>query len=124
MSAGRRLSQVAELRSDLQDLAAEDAVDSTLVAAAAANWDAAGHEVLSYEGPFGVGYGVAILYQAPLQSAPAGAHGAVVYENETACSGNPLPQIAWRSIAAAFGGTEETGICRRRAFSANGMAFL
>lgn len=49
----------------LQQVAGEDVMDSTLVAVAAAGWDAAGHEVLSYEGPFGVGYGVAIL------SAPA-----------------------------------------------------
>ena len=49
---------------NLQDMAAEDAVDSTLVAASAVNWNAVGHEVLSYEGPFGVGYGVAILHQS------------------------------------------------------------
>lgn len=46
----------------LQDLAAEDVMDSTLIAVAATNWHAAGHEVLSYEGPFGVGYGVAVLF--------------------------------------------------------------
>jgi len=54
---------------ELQDLAAEDALDSTLIAVAAANWNALGHEVLSYEGPFGVGYGVAVLFAAtPSQS--------------------------------------------------------
>jgi len=47
--------------SGLRELAAEDVVDSTIVAAAATNWATAGHEVLSYEGPFGVGYMVAIL---------------------------------------------------------------
>lgn len=98
--------KLRHLDPDLRDLAAEDAVDSTLVAAAAVNWDAAGHEVLNYEEPFGVGYGVAILHQAPLQSAPTGVHETVVYESETACSGNPLPKIAWRSIAAALGGTD------------------
>ncbi|MFM1767802.1 MAG: hypothetical protein RJA22_331 [Verrucomicrobiota bacterium] len=45
----------------LQIVAGEDVMESTLVAVAAAGWDATGHEVLSYEGPFGVGYGVAIL---------------------------------------------------------------
>ena len=88
---------------ELHDLAAEDVVDSTLIAAAAVNWDAAGHEVLSYESPFGVGYGVAILHQAPLESAPEGAHEAVVCENKTDSGGNSLPQVAWLSIAVALG---------------------
>src|SRR5208283_4498031 len=65
--------QLLKFNSELQDLAAEDAVDSTLVAASAVNWNAAGHEVLSYEGPFGVGYGVAILYQPPPENASASA---------------------------------------------------
>src|SRR5208283_1640121 len=46
----------------LRELAAEDAVDSTLVAAAAVDWRTTGHKVLNYEGPCGVGYGVAILF--------------------------------------------------------------
>jgi aromatic ring-opening dioxygenase LigB subunit len=48
----------------LQEIAGEDALDSTLVALAAVNWSATGHEVLSYEAPFGVGYGVAVLFDA------------------------------------------------------------
>ena len=56
--------QLTRLDHELQELAAEDAVDSTIVAASAVNWSAHGREVLSYEGPFGVGYGVAILHQA------------------------------------------------------------
>ena len=59
----------------LQERAAEDAVDSTTVALAAVNWRSTGHEVLSYEGPFGVGYGVAVLFDsvqpAPLRSREA-----------------------------------------------------
>ena len=51
---------------ELQDLAAEDVMDSTIVALAAVGWDATGHEVLSYEGPFGVGYGVAILFDSQI----------------------------------------------------------
>lgn len=47
----------------LQERAAEDVVDSTQVALAAGGYRATGHQVLSYEGPFGVGYGVAILYE-------------------------------------------------------------
>lgn len=49
---------------DLRELAAEDAVDSTIVAAAATAWSPSGHNVLNYEGPFGVGYGVAVLFAA------------------------------------------------------------
>lgn len=52
------------LDAELVRLAGEDVIDSTLVAAAAVGWDATGHEVLSYEGPFGVGYGVAVLFDA------------------------------------------------------------
>ena len=53
----------------LQALAGEDALDSTVVALAAANWEATGHEVLSYEGPFGVGYGVAVLFDSETDAA-------------------------------------------------------
>jgi AMMECR1 domain-containing protein/aromatic ring-opening dioxygenase LigB subunit len=88
---------------ELQDLAAEDAVDSTLVAAAAANWNATGHAVLSYEGPFGVGYGVAILYQPPPGSASESAHETGVRGNVTQ-SGKVLLRCARRSLEAAFRG--------------------
>jgi AmmeMemoRadiSam system protein A len=54
--------EIGKINPDLRELAAEDAVDSTLVAAAAVGWKSTGHKVLSYEGPFGVGYGVAILF--------------------------------------------------------------
>lgn len=56
------------LDAELVRLAGEDVMESTLVAAAAANWDATGHEVLSYEGPFGVGYGIAVLFDAGVRS--------------------------------------------------------
>jgi len=49
---------------DLRELAAEDVVDSLDVAAGALDADATGHELLSYEGPFGVGYLVAVLRSA------------------------------------------------------------
>ena len=49
---------------DLREAAAEDALDSVLVAMGAIGFKAAGSEVLSYEAPFGVGYGVAILYSS------------------------------------------------------------
>lgn len=47
---------------DIVDNAAEDASQATMIALAAAGFDLTGHRVLSYEGPFGVGYGVAILH--------------------------------------------------------------
>lgn len=47
---------------ELEKAAAQDALDSVLVALGAAGFSAAGAEVLNYEAPFGVGYGVAILY--------------------------------------------------------------
>lgn len=59
-ASGRLLSFDAAL----EELAGEDALDSTLVALGAAGEDMRGHRVLSYEGPFGVGYGVAILHES------------------------------------------------------------
>jgi len=47
---------------ELQELAAEDVVDSTRVAAAASGYLQRGMRVVHYEGPFGVGYCEAILH--------------------------------------------------------------
>jgi aromatic ring-opening dioxygenase LigB subunit len=69
---------------ELQELAAEDVVDSTVIAAAATNWNATGHEVLSYEGPFGVGYGVAVLFARPTQERATAASSYGSYETESA----------------------------------------
>ena len=55
--------EIARIDSDLKESAAEDAADSTRIAVTAAGYRTEGHEVLSYEGPFGVGYGVAILFE-------------------------------------------------------------
>jgi AmmeMemoRadiSam system protein A len=96
--------RLQDLDADLQELAAEDAVDSTLVAAAAVNWNATGHEVLSYEGPFGVGYGVAILHQPAPPSAAAKTQQAEASDRERAAAGHVLPRVARRSLEAAFGG--------------------
>ena len=77
-----------------QENAAEDAVESTLFAFGAAGWRADGREVLGYEGPFGVGYGVAVLFAAA--------------EVEGACGPADsdrlalLPALARASIAAAL----------------------
>lgn len=83
---------------DLRELAAEDAVDSTIIAAAAVGWNAAGHSVLNYEGPFGVGYGVAVLFAPGAKALP---------EKEAAQGEDMLPGIARRSVEAALQGTSE-----------------
>jgi len=84
--------------SELREAAGEDAVDSTLIAAAATGWNATGHEVLSYEGPFGVGYGVAVLY--------ASAAGQKVTEMASTSldsrDGRMLPGLARRSVEVAL----------------------
>jgi MEMO1 family protein len=74
----------------LQARAAEDVVDSTAVAMAATEWRAEGGRVLSYEGPFGVGYTVAVLYAADADDSDESTHGRV------------LPRIARRAAEAAF----------------------
>jgi hypothetical protein len=60
-----------EFDPELEKEAAQDALDSVLVAAGAIGFSATGAELLHYEGPFGVGYGVAILYsqESPSQLA-------------------------------------------------------
>ena len=54
---------LARIDARLQEVAAQDVADSTTVALAATGYRTDGHAVLSYEGPFGVGYGVAILFE-------------------------------------------------------------
>ncbi len=96
--------QIEAIAPKLRECAAEDAVDSTLVAAAAVNWQTAGHRVLNYEGPFGVGYGVAILF-AQINS---------IFESSQVSSRlilkgrNSLPGVARRSVMAALRGGSET----------------
>ena len=89
---------VANLNLELRELAAEDAVDSTVIAAAAVNWSDAGHQVLNYEGPFGVGYGVAVLFDAETKTSlpQAAGHG-----------GETLPGLARRSVETALRGVSE-----------------
>lgn len=48
---------------DLRELAAEDVVDSCTVAAAAVGYRSHGHHTYCYEGPFGVGYLEALLFE-------------------------------------------------------------
>lgn len=89
---------LSEINPELRELAAEDAVDSTVVAAAAARWNSSGHEVLNYERPFGVGYGVAVL-SAPQcgLNKPASPDSDALYH-----CGDVLPWVARQSVAAAL----------------------
>lgn len=92
-----RYPDLRQIDPALQDLAAEDAVDSTTIALAATGWSPAGHAVLSYEGPFGVGYGVAVLHEAgrPGSGPEEGA-------GESPADGPALLEAARRSVEAAL----------------------
>ncbi len=79
----------------LQARAAEDVVDSTAVALSAAGWKADGGRVLSYEGPFGVGYGVAVLYSAKED------------RSGELTSGDDLPRLARRAVESALAGRND-----------------
>ena len=95
--------KIANIDPGLRELAAEDAVDSTLIAAAAVDWKSTGHKVLNYEGPFGVGYGVAILFAEksnPADPQPAAA-------NAANREGAILPGLARQSVTAALRGSSE-----------------
>ena len=70
---------LGEVDAALELLAGEDALDSVRLAAGAMHFDATGHEVLNYEAPFGVGYGVAILHDS------IAAHRALTLDKETLC---------------------------------------
>lgn len=67
-----KLAEIAEIDRALRELAAEDAADSSMVVAAALGHRPHGHEVLSYEHPFGVGYMVAIFHDGGGGKAAAG----------------------------------------------------
>ncbi|HET8931947.1 MAG TPA: AmmeMemoRadiSam system protein A [Polyangiales bacterium] len=58
------LREACTANPELRELAAEDVVDSVAVAAAAVDYQSAGHHTLNYEGPFGVGYLEAVLFDA------------------------------------------------------------
>jgi len=95
--------KIENMAPELRELAAEDAVDSTLIAASAVNWQTTGHQVLNYEGPFGVGYGVAILFAEKLHSSGTETTKPFVKKND----GTLLPGLARRSVVAALRGSSE-----------------
>ena len=98
----RDYRRLMNLDPDLQELAGEDVVESALVAVSAVGWNSEGSEVLSYEGPFGVGYGIAVLH------ASGGADGRgespAFRQGVPVVSGKLLPRIARYSIEAALRG--------------------
>jgi AmmeMemoRadiSam system protein A len=92
---------IRQIDAGLQEVAAEDAADSTVVALAAAGYRNDGHAVLSYEGPFGVGYGVAILFEPP--PVPEAGGGAAAAGNVVSHFAD-LPAVARRAVESEFGG--------------------
>jgi MEMO1 family protein len=90
------LQNAVHIDAALRELAAEDVVDSCAVAAGAVGFDATGHRVLHYEGPFGVGYLEAVLHEA----ADATTADALGREGNGAHPPSELLSIARESIAA------------------------
>ncbi len=95
--------ELQQLNPDLRELAAEDAVDSTLIAAAAVGWQSDGHRVLNYEGPFGVGYGVAILFTEKPETTREEPKVAATDQRD----GDALPRVARQAVRAALSGSSE-----------------
>lgn len=58
-----RYRDIAQMDAGMVEQAGEDVVESTLAAAGACNFASNGRVLLSYEGPFGVGYAVALLHR-------------------------------------------------------------
>ena len=108
----------------LQERAAEDVVDSTRVALAASGYPAAGHhEVLSYEGPFGVGYCVAVLFERVDPRAPAAERadpaGRAVSRLED------LPEVARSAVEARLrDGPQAPPYRARNGLAARGAVFV
>jgi MEMO1 family protein len=96
---------ITSIDPSLQELAAEDVVDSTLVALASVEDHSTNHEVLSYEGPFGVGYCVAVLYEAPVpEPAEISRRNPAPSEMEITVEGQRLPALARQVVAAHLQG--------------------
>ncbi len=96
--------KIQNMSPELRELAAEDVVDSTLIAASAVNWQTDGHQMLHYEGPFGVGYGVAILFAEKIE-----AKATKIATKKTArkSEGTVLPGLARRAVETALSGSLE-----------------
>jgi AmmeMemoRadiSam system protein A len=92
-------AEIGRIDPAMQEAAAEDVVDSTRVALAATGYATKGHDVLSYEGPFGVGYGVAVLFE---RSDSGVTPQAAVAEKAMLTEGAELPKVARCAVAAGF----------------------
>jgi AmmeMemoRadiSam system protein A len=99
------LARACAIGPGVRDIAAEDVVDSCAVAAAAVGFDATGHRVVSYEGPFGVGYLEAILHEEPLH-ASAGCDAPASAAAATAAPATEALAIARMAIEAHLRGVE------------------
>ena len=93
------------LDAGLQECAAEDVVDSTIISLASVHFSSRGHRFLSYEGPFGVGYSVAILYDAHDSEAREDNRQTTAMEEPT---GEILPEVARASLHARLSGQSWT----------------
>jgi MEMO1 family protein len=78
-------------------------VDSVAVASAAVGFDSGGHRLFSYEGPFGVGYLIALLYSSP-QVVEKGPAGEVAKDETVTDEAEALIGVARRSIEARLHG--------------------
>ena len=93
-----RYEDAVTLNEELRHRAAEDVVDSVEIAAAACAFETTGHRFISYEGPFGVGYLVAVLHDAyPTPEGDAVQNTTMPFTNLTTA---PLFKIARDAICA------------------------
>ena len=91
-----RFGRLSSMDSELEAIAAEDAVEPTRAVVAAVGGRSEGHRVLSYQAPFGVGYGVAVLFDA--EASPSERGSLVIDSLER------LPQVARMAIETHFAG--------------------
>jgi AMMECR1 domain-containing protein/aromatic ring-opening dioxygenase LigB subunit len=96
--------EILRIDRELRDLAAEDVVASTDVALAATDCQGVGRRVLSYEGPFGVGYGVAVLYAPASEPASDPAGHEVTAAPAAVRTAAELPRVARHSVVARLEG--------------------
>ncbi|HAV61068.1 MAG TPA: hypothetical protein DCY13_01725 [Verrucomicrobiales bacterium] len=113
---------LARIDPGLQEDAAEDVVDSTLIAAHAVGLQNEAHEVFSYEGPFGVGYCVARLFRdgdrgsrTPEASRSVGAGNTNLEPGKSIAqcdTGECLPAVAREAVRAELIGAPLNGSWR------------
>lgn len=92
-------AEIPRMDTRLLENAAEDVVESVLVALAAVDAADSQPTVLSYEGPFGVGYGVAILAERP------GSEPAALARSPVLSHRGDLPLVAREAVFARLGGS-------------------